>query len=165
MNEIKYWLYYLKENNEIYAYTDNKEYAKLFENDRDMTLFNKIKKEISKNEINYLAREYQNCYLKDVSLKIFDKSKQKWFDGNIIMTGEEYLSVTSAEIQLMEVELYQHCWDNPIKFKDKIIKALEILEYNNVYRSIVSTDENIKINIKVDPLGIFLHYYGKSMKG
>ena len=168
MKSIKYWIYYFKDSEEPYAYTDNKQYANLFELDRNMNLFKKIKKEMTKDEINFLAREYQNMYLKEVRLKIYDKSKERWFDGSFIMTADEYFNITMTEIRLMESDLFQHCWDNPAKFNSKIIKALEILEYNNVYRQISSTkydERNIKINVKPDLLGIFLHYYGKTMKG
>ena len=53
-NEIKYWLYYLKdeEDTRLYAYTDNKEFAKSFEQERDMKLFTRVKKKISKEEVN-----------------------------------------------------------------------------------------------------------------
>lgn len=169
MNKIKYWIYYLKDKDEPYAYTDNKSYAMLFEVDRDMSQFKKIKKNMSKEEINYLAREYQNNFLKEVSLRIFDKMKECWFTGSFIMTAEESFTINLVEIQLMESELYQHCWEHPGKFKEKIYKALEVLEYNNVYRQITHTisdgEEDPKINVKPDSLGIFLHYYGKTMKG
>lgn len=167
MKDIKYWIYYEKETDEPYAYTDNKTYAMLFELDRDMGIFKRVKKIMTKDEINYLAKEYQNRFLKLVELDIYDKSKEKWFKGSIAMTADEYFTLTMAEIQLMESYLYQHCWEHPAKFKNKIIKALEVLEYNNVYRHITEcgNDKHTEIKVKPDLLGIFLHYYGKSMKG
>jgi len=167
MNEIKYWIYYLKDEDKLYAYTDNKEYANAFELDRDMKLFKKIKKVMTKDEIRYLAQEFQNSVLKEVQLDIFDKDRERWFKGTFVMTSEEYFTITLIEVQLMESELYQHCWDNPWKFKIKIFKALEVLEYNNVYRQISATADNKPAEIKVKPdlLGIFLRYYGNTMKG
>lgn len=167
MKEIKYWIYYYKDSEDVYAYTDNKTYAMLFELDRDMKLFKRVKKIMSREDIHYLAQEYQNKLLNLIELDIYDKYRERWFKGSIAMTSEEYFSITLAEVQLMESDLYQHCWEHPGKFKNKIVKALEVLEYNNVYRQITSTsnDDEVKINAKPDMLGIFLHYYGKTMKG
>lgn len=169
MTEIKYWIYLLKDNDTLYAYTDNKSHAKLFERDRDMRKFTKIKKSLCKQEVNYLANEYQNGYLKEIKIPIYDKTNEKWFDGIFIMTAEEYFSLTLAEVQLMESDLYKHCWDHPGLFNDDIVKALEVLEYNNVYRQLTATTgnyiNNIEIKVKPDLLGLFLRYYGKTMKG
>ena len=64
--------------------------------------------------------------------------------------------------------LYKYCWDNPYIFKDKIIKALDILEYTKVYNHILNgsfyPEEDNSIKIKPDELGIFIHYYGKTLK-
>lgn len=170
MTKIKYWIYYLRDgtDNEIYAYTDNKEYAELFELDRNMSMFTCIKKKIGIDEINFLAREYQNCYLKEMKMRIFDKSKSKWINAVYITTVSEYLTVTTASISLIESDIYEHCWYNPGIFKKNIFKALEVIEYNNVYRQITSNvydDNETEINIKPDMLGIFLYYYGKTMRG
>ena len=168
-DEIKYWLYYLKldnEDTELYAYTDNKEFAKSFERERDMSLFNKVKKKLSKGELNYLAREYQNCYLKKVEMKMYDKKNHIWLYGDFVMSTTEHLTVTSSAIKLSECDIYRYCWFNPYIFKDNIIKSLEILEYANIYRHNESNDyKSHKINLKPDELGIFLHYFGKTMKG
>lgn len=172
MKNIKYWIYYLKDTDEPYAYTDNKSYAKLFESDRDMKLFNRIKKIVNKEEINYFAKEFQNKILNEYELKIFDKHRKRWMTGKFIFTVDEYITISNAEIQFTEVYICQHCWYNPCVFNTKIFKALEILEYNNVYRYLTTTvtDDNCDyydtgIKIKPDLLGIFLYYYGKTMKG
>lgn len=166
MNKIKYWIYYIKDKDVPYAYTDNKDYAKAFEQNRDMDMFKRIKKDISKQEINRLAREYQNGLLTKVDLDVYDKANESWFTWTFIMTADEYFSLTLAEVQLMESFLYKHCWEHPGKFKNKIIKALEVLEYNNVNRYLsLKSDTNVEIRVKPDLLGIFLHYYGKTMKG
>ena len=43
----KYWIFY--KDNEIYAYTDSKEYAKRFMEERNMKLFQKKKVKIQVN--------------------------------------------------------------------------------------------------------------------
>ena len=67
----EYWIYIYKKENIIYAYTDNKKYSKLFEENRNMDLFKRIHMHITQEDVNYLARNSQGCYLKKSVLKQF----------------------------------------------------------------------------------------------
>ena len=53
----KYWFFYKKETDELYAYTDVKEIAKLFKSQRNKNLFHCKKKEITKQEVRKLAED------------------------------------------------------------------------------------------------------------
>ena len=116
----KYWIYYLKSTNEIYAYTDNKKYAKEFERIRDMNKFKIIQEEIDKDLINHLAREYQNNYLKKMPIKIYNKKKLEWIESEILVTMSESIGMQNIATQLMHETLYKYCWDDPYVFKSKI---------------------------------------------
>lgn len=168
MKTYKYWIYYLKETKELYAYTDNKKFAKEFESDRDMNKFKKISCNIDSEEVNGLAKYHQSKYLKKSSIKIYDKKTMKYFNSYIIITIEEEVTIQNTAIQLMYDSIYKYCWDNPYIFKDKIIKALSVLEYVNIYNQMSLSQtgqyEDNQINIKPDELGIFIHYYGNTMK-
>ena len=69
----KYWFYYL--DGELYAYTDKKEYAKIFEEERDMTKFTKRKEEITREELNFLAkvRNLKNIIKRNLNLQFWKK--------------------------------------------------------------------------------------------
>lgn len=168
MKKYKYWIYYHKKSNSLYAYTDNKKYAKEFEKMRDMEKFDIVSEEIDQNTLNYLAKNYQGKYLKKIPIKIYDMKNKLWFDSDIIVTIDESLGIQNASTHLMYETLYKYCWDNPYIFKDKIIKALDILEYTKVYNHILNgsfyPEEDNNIKIKPDELGIFIHYYGKTLK-
>ena len=167
----KYWIYYL--NEEIYAYTDNKEYAKIFESNRNMKLFKKVKMEISKEGVNYLAKEFQEAVLVNMPIDIYDKETHTWIKSNIIVTNMEKITILNVSIQIMNEDLYKFCWFSPYPFNNKIIKALHILEYDKI-NSILTNSKldqfsddyyDDEINIKADMLGIFIHYYGRTLKG
>jgi len=167
----KYWFYYL--DGELYAYTDKKEYAKIFEEERDMTRFRKRKEEITRDELNFLARDYQSNYLEKFDIEAFDRENDEIFESFLVITGIERITITNASIQIQNEDLYKYCWDTPHGiFKTKIIKALEILQYNVLHRQITCAtntgewpaeyDDNIKL--KPDMIGIFCHYYGKTLR-
>lgn len=164
----KYWIYYYKKTNELYAYTDNKKFAKEFERVRDMDKFEIISEEIDKEMINQLAREYQNKYLKKYPIKIYDKKNLKWMDSELLVTVEESIGIQNIAIQQMQETLYKHCWDDPYIFKKKIYDALEVLGYNKIYYTYIMAQtgmyEDTDLNITSDELGIFIRYYGKTLK-
>jgi hypothetical protein len=159
----KYWIYYLKSTNEIYAYTDNKDYAKSFENMRDMKMFIKVKKNLTKEEVNYLAREFQSNILKMYEYKTVNKN-QTIVMVSIVSTMIENITVNSQSTRLICCDLYTYCEINPEFFNSKIKKALTVLGYCNLYEYVSETDSDLtKINIEVDELAIFIHNYGKSI--
>ena len=168
MKTYKYWIYYLKETDYLYAYTDNKKYAKEFEKFRDMDKFIKLTREISSDIVNELAKEHQEKYLKKSKIDIYDKKTMKWFKSHLILTMEEELTINNTAIQILYDTLYRYCWDNPYVFNKKIIKALDTLEYTKIYNQINQDSENSdidqEIKIKPDQLGIFIHCYGKTIR-
>ena len=168
----KYWLYYY--DDELYAYTDNKSYAKSFERDRDMNKFIKRKKEITREDVNMLAREEQDKYLLSNKIDIYNKEKMTWFEAEFVMTQMERTTINNIAVQVMNEDLYKYCWNTPFIFNNKIIKALELLQYNTLHRQLTYSTRSGEypaefcdeiIHIKPDMLGIFLHYFGKTMKG
>lgn len=159
----KYWIYYLKSSNEIYAYTDNKVYAKSFENVRDMKMFNKVKKNLTKEEVNYLAREYQSNILKIFEYKTSNKNNSI-ISVTMVSTMIEHLTVTSQATRLICCDIYQYCILEPEMFNDKIYNALNILNYNKLYEHITNPKASLNnISIEVDELAIFINNFGKSI--
>ena len=125
MNKMyKYYLYYF--NDELYAYTDNKEYAKEFEKIRDMKKFIRIKREITREDVNILAGEEQGKYLVSQTFTIYDEERMSWFESEFIITQLERTGINNIAVQVMNEDLYKYCWDSPPSIvNDKIINALK----------------------------------------
>ena len=161
----KYWLYYI--NDELYAYTDRKEYAKSFESFRNMKKFHRIKKEINKDTVNMLAKEYQTQYLQKHTLKTY--KDKKWIDIEIILTESEHLTITSIGMVESYEGISSFCFVNPFIFNDEILNALTILNYVSIYQSLsndlpkgIKSKNPIECmeDMKIDELGIFIETYG-----
>ena len=168
----KYWLFYLKKDNEndheLYAYTDNKNFALNFKESRNMDKFICVKKKLSQKEVNFLARDYQSNILQSISLKTSDENN-KVIETTVIGTMIEKITVTNETTRFMVCGLYEHCWIDPNLFNSEVYKALEILEYVDIYNMMNLTNhqsitQGYIPNIIPDELAIFIHYFGKSMK-
>ena len=169
---IKYWLYFLKNDDgtidtEPYAYTDNKDMAKRFEIERNMNKFKKVKRKLTREEINFLAYEFQTGYMEDVDLDVYDKSTMEWHEIHYVMTGNEKLTVGNLSLSSFD-DLYTCCMYNPKIFNDKIKNALYIIHYNQIYNKLSGdsdNDDRYSYEVISDPLGIFIRHYGKTLKG
>ena len=167
----KYWIFY--KDNEIYAYTDSKEYAKRFMEERNMKLFQKKKVKISSYEVNQLAEFYQTAWLKESELPVYDNVNLSWSDETFVITEMEEITITNVSAQLMNADIFRWCWFNPYPFNDKLIAALKTLHYDRINRVVTSAtasgtlDADYGDNFQIEPdmLGIFIHYYGKTLKG
>lgn len=165
----KYWFFYSKDTNEIYAYTDNKNLADGFEKQRDMNKFIKIKKKISRSLVNDLAKDYNGEYLLDKYLRSYDHDTKEVNDCNIIMTNIEWITVSSIGFSFVNEDIYKYCWLSPYVFNDDVFNALKYIGYNDLHNVLVRTVEDDNTNdpydyIMADDLGIFLKYYGKTMR-
>lgn len=168
----KYWLFYLKTNDdleyELYAYTNNKEFALEFEKSRDMSKFVKKKKKISKDEVNFLARNYQSNILQRIILKT-SNMKNEIIETEIIGTMIEQITVTNEATKFMICGIYENCYINPYYLNQELYEALEILEYVSIFDCMNLTGYNkpskgFNPKIVADELSIFIHNFGKSMK-
>ena len=161
----EYWIYIYKKENIIYAYTDNKKYSKLFEENRNMDSFKRIHRYITQEDVNYLARNSQGCYLKKSVLKGYNKDINKWEEYDLVMTESECITIQNAGVKLMYDTIYNHCWINPMIFNKKIRKALKVLGYESVY-NFISTDSKRLCHdiLTVDEISVFKNYYGKTLR-
>lgn len=172
--EFTYYIYYLKEDEEetykIYAYTDEKNVMKEFDFTRDIeNIFIKKKKKLNRNEVNILARDYQTNIIHLYEVKAYNYNKKEFETLILPMTHIENITLENMKSNLMLTQIYQSCWLNPNVFKKDIQRVLKILRYKSLYNSITrgledcnENDENT--NIKPDELGIFLHYFGYTMR-
>jgi len=171
-DDIKIWNFYMKDKNnpnkinDLYAFTDNKSIAKEFQDERNMDLFICTKEILSHEEFMKLSMDYSDCRLRVCTLPIYNKKTFNKYETDYAVTLAEHCSIfTHANIYM---DLYNHCWINPLIFNDDLYNALTILQYTNIYQNIISQKsypvENANINLKPDHLGIFIHLYGKTLK-
>lgn len=165
----KYWFFYSKDTNELYAYTDDKNLANGFESQRDMNKFIKVKKKISRSLVNDLARDYDGEYLLEGGMRVYDSVTKETSECKLVVTKIEWITVSSTGFSFVNEEIYRYCWLSPHVFNDEIFNALKVVGYNDIHNVLVRTENDNDINdpfdyIIPDDLGIFLKYYGETMR-
>lgn len=171
--EIKYYLFYFIEKDEdgfeiersLYAYTDNKKMAKRFKEERNMDKFFEKTLYPSKKEIHDFAVEYKQMMLQRKKLRFYNKTIGSFFTGELIMTIDESLFIDHKVSSLILVELSEHAWINPYIFNEETFNALKTIEYVSFYENIVYGNSNEDPKVIGDEVAIFVHYYGKTLKG
>lgn len=177
-DEFDYWFFYLLEKNEdgliinqsLYAYTPDKKLAKEFKKYRNMDMFYVMKKSLHKNEVNSLAREYQNLILKRHQLETVDRKTGYELTSELVMSKEEILCVCNKANSLILKDIYIHCWNSPYLFNKEIFKALKVLQYVSIHDVIENEVVDVPFyhydqsSIKPDELSIFLRLFGKTIK-
>ena len=162
----KYFIYYLEKD--IYAYTDEKSKADNFEKFRDLHLFKKERREISKEEVNILAKNYKLQRLTDYDF--LDKDGK----NNIVLsiTEMEKIEVINHSVNIREKTIYSYCWSPHTIFKKDIKKALVNLKYH-IFHDTISASSPLKLidmfpNIEkeatIDELNVFVKLFGKYLK-
>jgi hypothetical protein len=145
-------MYYLKDNKELYAWTDKKSIAKRFESERLMSRFIKqVEHEDETCEDFY--KDYPQEFLTEYPFKtLIDGVKVVAIPK--VITGREKLDVINSSTMIWEVYLHTY-EDIPRKiFSNEVYKALEILGYNTNFYTTLYKDE----------LSTFIHLYGKLLK-
>lgn len=161
--KVKYYLYYSKDN-QLYAYTDEKSISKKFESQRKMKKFHKKVKELSRDEINSIARNFQLNKLELKGLRTMDNLTGKVVECEIALTTNELLVVRHDSFLSSNDIFLEVSWDlNPKIFKKRIQKALRIL---GCYTVMDDFSKNIPDDdyVVADEVSIFIRRFGKSMK-
>lgn len=144
----KYWIYYLK--GEIYAYTDDKVLAKIFENQRDTDKFEKETRKLNKLEVHDMAENYQCQMLEIYPIEFYDDETKEKYSVSYALTTSEKLEFIHLSTNV-ELNIYKNTWTNPLIFKKDIQKALFTLNYYKYFINIADTlTPNAKHNLAHD---------------
>lgn len=113
---------------EIYAYTDNAEYAYAFLETRNMDMFNYRVKKLNKKDIKKITDEYmlQNIVESNINMKS-DKYKNIPIKVHITEQEQNMLNVQSTLIT--HENIFQYTWTDDTLFKNKYRQALTRLMY------------------------------------
>ena len=157
MKTYKYYFIFKTDNDELFAYSDNKIYIKEFKKSRDMSKFRIIKEYITQDAVNDLAYNIPKKYLicKELLTKPHDTKI------SIIMTQYEYEGLIRESNDIFFNKIINKTCINPIIFKDDYCKALAGMGYNIYFRiwcgDLVLND--IFKFISPDYVNIFIYYF------
>lgn len=166
MEERKFWLFYLKETDKLYAYTSSKEYAHDFMKTRNMSKFILSKETLTPDETNDLYRIHLN--------KILDK-----FYGHTDYNGElvEFdMIMTKFEITTIIQDMAYYATDAITKttvapphcINHKYQDALKTLMYPIVYayhKGDYTNATKMMGRMHTDDMKIILENYGDTFRG
>ena len=144
-NTYKYYLFYLNNDNSLYAYTDSKELAESFMSQRNHDKIHMKKMNITKDDVNYLAKYEQNKILIEKTYLAFIRDKNTKIYFKWIVTMSEDLMVNSL-ISRATINIYNNAW-YPIEIFNKDVReALIHLGYDvcNRYIGVNGWNNNYK---------------------
>lgn len=178
-DKYKYWFFYIKpeylhlvcteaDNSLLYAYTDNKEYFEIFKSQRDMNKFFMMKKDINREEVNHLAKNFSREYL----LKKEIKTKLKGIGSeiiyyNLIMTKTEENMIQSISSKALLIDIWKCAQVNPYIFEDNYMEMLDVIGFKQKFDLMNNYDtkknkdtDNLSIDCYPDLLSTFIREYG-----
>ena len=119
------------------------------------------KKELTREQVSELAREYNDGILEDCSLKYCKDGKISSI--NMILTKMEKFSVITESSDLLACGIYQYTWISPEIFNDEIIKSLEVLKYTKCHDLLSKGNFYFEVFTEADELGIFLRQFSDNI--
>lgn len=142
-SKYKYYLYYHVEDDmavSLYGYTNDKSIAKKFDLLRDTKkVFKRRKASLTKDEVNFLAKEYQSNIIRMQPINTYDKYGGTKVSVEIAMTDIEYMQLSSYIQTTLYTQLYDTVW-LPIKYFVKDMQdALRVLGYHK-FTSVIYDD-------------------------
>ena len=157
----KHYLFYLKNELSLYAYTEDAVLAKEFEDLRDMSKFYKKEVSLSSSDRKELFEQHSECLISLQRLKgPFSE------EYPIPMTSLENLCVTSRASNLLIVQLPLASEINPMIFKEEVSDLFRMLGYHDLYK--YSHDPAASSTLSqiydVNTFYIFLELYGDTLR-
>lgn len=184
---MKVWRFYKKpeskdtanQSYDLYALTNNKEYAKYFLNTRDMNkFFVRCTKEDRETYVK-IANDNRDCVLDEFELVTRNVNVNGIINHTRLLmciTFYEYQCINGDEFQC-EITGYREWWDgvpNYKNYKKKIKNALRVLEYVSNYKFYAmpfdtsgleeQDDDYSAPNIWIDELGAFISTFKSTLK-
>lgn len=163
-----YWIFYEIDKDRrysVYAYTDSKELSKLFEKQRDMSIFIKEKKHFTSDDLYILHENCPGCLLTKRDGETYIDNKRKNIE--LVLTESEHIDLMVMTQRIQSI-LATSSFDNPFLFKDKYAKALSVIKYiasylNNTKSMDINIDKKVTdfLDDDFDIINIFIYLYGK----
>lgn len=125
----------------LYAYTNDKEKADMFEEIHDMTLFVKIKHKMSDAEYDLLAKGYESYHKLELEWETHPMDK-----GYVQYPLTTFENTILSDVGVEDIEEFigSVCNINYEIFKPKYIKALDMLLYTYNHKMLCGDDEEME---------------------
>lgn len=146
----KYYISYLKEDGEVYAYTDDKKLAKKFKRTRNPDLFLHKVCQLTSEDLHELHIDYPGALIKVEPFLI------EGVAVDIPLTQTESITVMNYSAKLI-VELPSVATINPDIFSDEVYEALKTIGYVDCYKYFNGLIDDL--DIEVDKLEVFHRLY------
>ena len=174
MMTYKYWIFYVKREyiedipfeylwNQIYAYTDNKEYAKQFESWHNMSKFIKREVKLTKEEIHIMTEDIMSKYLQPYRI-ITEGKKKKKKKILIISNRDEKRLLDSNVSMIANNTIIRNTIQEPHIYDYSLYKALSVLKYPQMHSGVdiqietgmISMDDSF---IAIDELAVYINIF------
>lgn len=157
----RHYLFYLRNELELYAYTEDPNLAKSFEDLRDMEKFYKKEVSLTSSDRKELFDQHSECLLSLYQLK-----GPRCEEYPMPMTSLENLCVTSRASNLLVVQLPLTSEINPIIFNEEVGNLFRKLGYHDLYRYShdPAASGTLSQVFEVNTFYIFLEMYGDLLR-
>lgn len=171
----QYWFFFIRpdyleklqvvsvpKENYLYAYTDKKKYAKRFMELHLDKAFVKKKMELSREEVNDLARRYQNYIIREMNISTKDPDGQPT-TIKLCMTENEHMTSESRCYAELD-SIWKIIWDGYDKLQYKYRRSLDTLEFSKLCDRL-SNGETHFPPMDADILGSFIYIFKPVLEG
>ena len=143
----------------LYAYTDNKKYLKKFLEYRNKDYYYIIKKDLTREDVNFLCKDYQNYIIrkKKVSTRY---NVTKSCDKDFYISEKEYNITLNYVYHVLSEDIWLLSYDNIIDiFTDDYKEILSILKFDRLHNRLNSGNLDFNDFIIPDFIGTYLEIF------
>lgn len=172
----RYWFFYINPDTNfelpwairsdkdqyLLAYTPKKKFKNRFLSIHDKNKLIVCKRYLSKDEVNHLAKNYQNEIIREYEIKTKNSSYEE-SRCKIYITEHQYILSEGSCYNQLET-IWKLTWDPSDKYVSSIRNALKDIGYDEMNKTLSNGDTYAYLNLVPDILGSFIYNFGKILK-
>lgn len=172
----RYWFFYINPDSNfelpwairsdkdqyLLAYTPKKKFKNGFLSIHDKDKLIVCKRYLSKDEVNLLAKNYQNEIIREYEIKTKNSSYEE-SQCKIYITEHQYILSEGSCYNQLET-IWKLTWDPSDKYVSSIRDALKDIGYDEMNKTLSNGDTYAYLNLVPDILGSFIYNFGKILK-
>lgn len=153
MNTYTYYIFYLKKDKSIYAYTTSKEDRDMFCLTRDMSKFKLRKEKLYRDDVAYLTEHHRHDIIINYKFKVYKDSD----DITLPITEIERLNIEKRGYQIALIDIFAKVMNVPSEiFNDDVIESLNDIYYTYIEYMMDSKHRMHDSNFEPNLLNIFI---------
>ena len=143
----------------LYAYTDNKKYLKKFLEYRNESYYYIIKKDLSREDINLLCKDYQNYIIR--KKKVTSRyNVTKSYDKDFYITEKEHNITLNFIYHILSEDMWLLSYDSSIDiFTDEYKEILTTLRFNKLHDRLNEGNLNFSDFMIPDFIGSYVEIF------